>query len=200
MELWEGLTTFAFFPLTVFTSYAADRQLFGLFSGHRYSDKAPSSFSRPPSAFAGKSASAGSDPVTLNGDIELSLPGQTKALSDEERAYQTHRAQYIHIFKVRLLPCTVQSRVQTRGRSGIQDLRSKHPSAPLELLERMAEEEQLKTAPKSRAFYRINATRSLVGAGNILNKRIHEIQVEKDRILVRIKLLLLLTALGPLPT
>ena len=35
VEVWEGLLTFLFFPMTVLCSWAADRKMFGLFAGQR---------------------------------------------------------------------------------------------------------------------------------------------------------------------
>ncbi|XP_017768550.1 PREDICTED: sodium/calcium exchanger 1 isoform X2 [Nicrophorus vespilloides] len=55
----------------------------------------------------------------------------------------------------------------------LKQLRGQHPSCDLESLERMAHELLLNRGPKSRAFYRIQATRKLMGSGDLL-KRISE--------------------------
>lgn len=55
----------------------------------------------------------------------------------------------------------------------LKELRALHPNCDLESLERMAHEMLLNRGPKSRAFYRIQATRKLMGSGDLL-KRISE--------------------------
>lgn len=52
----------------------------------------------------------------------------------------------------------------------LKELRKQHPNAELETLERMAHELLINKGPKSRAFYRIQATRRLMGSGDILRK------------------------------
>jgi len=52
----------------------------------------------------------------------------------------------------------------------IRELRAKHPDIPMESLEAMAREEIINRGPKSRAFYRMQATRKLTGGGNIMKK------------------------------
>lgn len=52
----------------------------------------------------------------------------------------------------------------------LKELRKQHPNAELESLERMAHELLINKGPKSRAFYRIQATRRLMGSGDILRK------------------------------
>lgn len=52
----------------------------------------------------------------------------------------------------------------------LKELRKQNPNADLESLERMAHELLINKGPKSRAFYRIQATRKLMGSGDILKK------------------------------
>lgn len=52
----------------------------------------------------------------------------------------------------------------------IRELRHKHPDIPMESLEAMAREEIINRGPKSRAFYRMQATRKLTGGGNVMKK------------------------------
>lgn len=54
--------------------------------------------------------------------------------------------------------------------SVIRELRAKHPDIPMESLEAMAREEIINRGPKSRAFYRMQATRKLTGGANIMKK------------------------------
>ena len=52
----------------------------------------------------------------------------------------------------------------------MRDLRKKHPNMDMKTLEEMAEYEAMNRGPKSRAFYRIQATRKLTGGGNVIKK------------------------------
>lgn len=52
----------------------------------------------------------------------------------------------------------------------LKELRQKHPTCDLATLERMAHEQLLNKGPKSRAFYRIQATRKLMGSGDLLRR------------------------------
>ncbi|KAH8241392.1 hypothetical protein KR032_012009 [Drosophila birchii] len=54
--------------------------------------------------------------------------------------------------------------------SVLTELRQKYPEADLEQLEMMAQEQVLARSNKSRAFYRIQATRKMVGSGNLMRK------------------------------
>lgn len=52
----------------------------------------------------------------------------------------------------------------------LKDLKDKHPDKDMEQLIEMANYSSLVHQKKSRAFYRVQATRMLIGAGNILKK------------------------------
>lgn len=56
----------------------------------------------------------------------------------------------------------------------LKDLREKHPDKDLDQLIEMANYSALVHQKKSRAFYRVQATRMLIGAGNILKKHAAE--------------------------
>ncbi|KAA0198330.1 Sodium-calcium exchanger protein 1 [Hyalella azteca] len=63
--------------------------------------------------------------------------------------------------------------------SVIRELRAKHPDIGMQQLEAMAREEIINRGPKSRAFYRIQATRKLTGGGNVMKKLREEEGTEK---------------------
>lgn len=52
----------------------------------------------------------------------------------------------------------------------LRELRQKHPDKDLDQLIEMANYSNLQKQPKSRAFYRVQATRMIIGAGNVLKK------------------------------
>ncbi|XP_023723619.1 sodium/calcium exchanger 3 isoform X2 [Cryptotermes secundus] len=142
VEVWEGLLTFMFFPATVITAYIADRRLLI----YKYLHKNYRMNRRGVI-------------VQSEGDVEMSnkinhIDGGLKTLeeeaeSEEVREFEQNRREYI---------------------TTLRELRKKYPAMDLEQLEIMAQEEVLNKGPKSRAFYRIQATRKMVGGGNIMKK------------------------------
>ncbi|KAK9294392.1 hypothetical protein QLX08_010988 [Tetragonisca angustula] len=147
LEVWEGILTFSFFPATVLTAYVADRRLLiykYLHKGYRMNKRGVI-----------VQAEAGDS----DGGVELEIKPQqdsfhsmTDADTPEAKEFEQTRRDYIKT---------------------LRELRKKHPTLPLEQLEVMAHEEVLGKGPKSRAFYRVQATRKMVGAGN-LSKKISE--------------------------
>lgn len=142
VEVWEGVVTFLFFPLTVGTAYMADRRVFFYkFLSKRYR------------------ASRGKTVVVSEGDVEMNEKtnhlGEDilfKGLNHEDaeiREFERHRKEFIEI---------------------LRELRKKHPNYDMAKLEEMAEFEVMNRGPKSRAFYRIQATRKLTGGGNVIKK------------------------------
>ncbi|XP_059219405.1 sodium/calcium exchanger 1 isoform X3 [Stomoxys calcitrans] len=92
--------------------------------------------------------------VSAEGDAALEMNQQDneiKALEDTEemKDFEEARREYISLLK---------------------DLRKKYPQSDLEQLEMMAQEQMINRGPKSRAFYRIQATRKMMGSGNIMRK------------------------------
>lgn len=125
VEVWEGVLTFTFFPLTVLTAWLADRQMFGFF-GRRFITTA-----RP---FTGIRSSSNRAHDTINGRDSVTIEAETVPLDPETQEFEDHRNRYIAIFR---------------------QLRNENPEAPIHYIERLAEEKMLKEGPKSRAFYRI---------------------------------------------
>ncbi|XP_017793703.1 PREDICTED: sodium/calcium exchanger 3 isoform X4 [Habropoda laboriosa] len=147
LEVWEGILTFSFFPATVLTAYVADRRLLiykYLHKGYRMNKRGVI-----------VQAEAGDS----DGGVELEIKPQQDSLHNmidadtpEAKEFEQTRRDYINT---------------------LRELRKKYPTLPLEQLEVMAHEEVLGKGPKSRAFYRVQATRKMVGAGN-LSKKISE--------------------------
>ncbi|EYC30998.1 hypothetical protein Y032_0004g1895 [Ancylostoma ceylanicum] len=151
VEVWEGLLTFIYFPLTVLSAYVADKYT-GIF-GHRILDNPINMFfarRRTPRRSPTKEKAVA---TVENGkeDHRLSLI-QTTTDADA-LAFEEHRKQYLEIFKT---------------------LRAQHPDAPVEELEKLATERVVSRQKKSRAFYRIQATRQMVGQGDITKKKLRK--------------------------
>lgn len=144
LEVWEGVLTFSFFPATVLTAYIADRRLLI----YKYLHKGYRMNKRGVIVQAEAGDSDGGVELEIKQDGFRMADGDTP----EAKEFEQTRRDYIKTLK---------------------DLRKKHPTLPLEQLEVMAHEEVLGKGPKSRAFYRVQATRKMVGAGN-LSKKISE--------------------------
>lgn len=142
VEVWESLLTFLFFPLTVSTAYIADRRLLIYkFIGKNYRMNKH-----------GVMVQTEAEPTfELNGrdDHIKSLTDANGTVTEEVRDFEEARNEYI---------------------STLKNLRRKFPQNDLESLEIMAQEQLMNNGPKSRAFYRIQATRKMMGSGNIMRK------------------------------
>lgn len=85
----------------------------------------------------------------------------------------------------------------------MRELRRKFPDADMAEIAKMASVEALSKQQKSRAFYRIQATRMLTGAGNILNKTKQEVVVVSlwyflNRKRIKVRLFVKFSAFNPL--
>lgn len=154
IDVWEGLITFMFFPATVLTAYIADRQ----FIIYKYMTKKYRMNKR--NMIVG---GEGGEDVEMGMTKTNHLPdGNVKNYeeepSDDIREFEEHRMQYIQI---------------------LRELRRKHPDATMEEIEMMAREEILDRGPKSRAYYRIQATRKLMGGTNLMKRKVEKIE-KKD--------------------
>lgn len=142
VELWESFLTFMFFPLTVLTAYIADRRLLIYkYIGKEYRMNKH-----------GVMVQTEAEPsFEMNGRDEhmKSLSDSLGVVTEEVRDFEEARREYIGTLK---------------------NLRRKYPQSDLESLEIMAQEQLMNNGPKSRAFYRIQATRKMMGSGNIMRK------------------------------
>lgn len=149
VEVWEAFLTFLFFPMTVLTAYIADRRLLI----YKYLNKNYRMNKR------------GMIVETEGGtDMEMNhVDGMLKTFDAEEeneeiREFEQNRREYITM---------------------LRELRKKYPNMDMEQIEAMAREEVLNKGPKSRAYYRIQATRKLMG-GTSLTKKAQEKEAIKE--------------------
>lgn len=142
VDIWEGVVTFMFFPATVGTAYIAERRLLIYkYIGKRYRMNK-----------RGMMIQTEANDPTL--EMNNHLDDNFKALEDganteDVRDFEESRRDYITTLK---------------------ELRKKYPQHDLEQLEILAHEQIMNKGPKSRAFYRIQATRKMMGSGNIMRK------------------------------
>ncbi|XP_052275965.1 sodium/calcium exchanger 3-like isoform X3 [Dreissena polymorpha] len=142
VEIWEAVLTFVFFPITVLSAYIADKKIFVYkFLSKKYR----------------KSNQKGVI-ISSEGDHEMGEANHvgeelvfkgTDSHDKDVQEFETHRKEFMDI---------------------LRDLRKKHPNTDMKTLEEMAEFEAINRGPKSRAFYRIQATRKLTGSGNVIKK------------------------------
>lgn len=141
VEVWESFLTFLFFPLTVLTAYIADRRLLIYkYIGKEYRMNKHGVMVQTEADSA----------FEMNGrDDNIKSFADGGVITEEIRDFEEARREYITTLK---------------------NLRRKYPQNDLENLEIMAQEQLMNNGPKSRAFYRIQATRKFVGSGNIMRK------------------------------
>lgn len=132
IEIWEGVLTFLFFPMTVYTAFIADRRM--LF--YKYFDKK-------------YRAKKGVIVQSEKGDIENHRAQEKfREFEDLEEMdpvlaeFERNRREYINAMK---------------------RIRLENPNISLIDLETKAREEVMSKGPKSRAYYRAQATRKLAG-------------------------------------
>ncbi|NXP31857.1 NAC3 protein, partial [Leiothrix lutea] len=149
VQVWEGLLTLFFFPLCVVLAWIADRRLlFYKYMHKKYrTDKHRGIIIE----------SEGDHPkgIEMDGKMMNSHFLDGNLVTVEGKEVDESRKEMIRILK---------------------DLKQKHPEKDLDQLVEMANYYALSHQQKSRAFYRIQATRMMTGAGNILKKRLPEQQ------------------------
>merc|ERR1719189_883347 len=131
VEVWEGILTFIFFPITVYMAFVADRRMFF----YKYIGKRKY---RP--------GNAGVIVATEKGDVENRAEEKFKDdLADMDPVlaeYERQRREYINTMR---------------------RIRLENPEISPADLEAKAKEEIMLSGPKSRAYYRAQATRKLAG-------------------------------------
>ncbi|XP_072121888.1 sodium/calcium exchanger 3 isoform X1 [Mobula birostris] len=147
VQVWEGLVTFLFFPICVLLAWIADRRL--LF--YKYVRKKYRTNKNRGLIIE----TEGEHPkgIEMDGKLVNShfMDGTLAVLDGKE--VDESRKEMIRILK---------------------ELKQKHPEKELDQLVEMANYYALSHQQKSRAFYRIQATRMMTGAGNILKKHVSE--------------------------
>lgn len=152
VDLWEAGLTFLFFPLTVFTAYLVDKKIFfgnflqkkirstKLVAGSRDEEDGRSTHGSTAGNAAELKALSGQ---TDNEEFGCEQPGFDSLTAigyqnPDIKNFEEHRKEYINI---------------------LRELRQKNPDIGIDELQKLAEVEILKRGPKSRAYYRIQATR-----------------------------------------
>ncbi|XP_077668241.1 sodium/calcium exchanger 1 isoform X15 [Eretmochelys imbricata] len=152
VEVWESLLTFFFFPICVVFAWVADRRL--LFYKYVYkkyrAGKQRGMIIEHEGDRPSSKADIEMDGKVVNSHVENFLDGTLVLEADEkDQDDEEARREMARILK---------------------ELKQKHPDKEMEQLIELANYQVLSQQQKSRAFYRIQATRLMTGAGNILKR------------------------------
>ncbi|KAM9293889.1 sodium/calcium exchanger 3 [Gastrophryne carolinensis] len=147
VQVWEGLLTLFFFPVCVVLAWVADRRLlFYKYMHKRYRTDKHRAIMIETEAEHPKG-------IEMDGKVMNSHFLDGNLLNMDNKEVDESRKDMIRILK---------------------ELKQKHPEKDLDQLVEMANYYALSHQQKSRAFYRIQATRMMTGAGNILKKHAAE--------------------------
>ena len=159
VEIWEGIVTFLFFPALVVLAWIADRRL--LLYKYMYKRYR----TRHKKVIVEMEGNPQVQEENANADLHLTeLAENGKSESNVVR--RDSNVTYAEGQDDIVDPETSRKNMIKLMR----ELRKKHPDADMAELAKMASAEAINHQHKSRAFYRIQATRKMTGAGNILNK------------------------------
>ncbi|XP_072407768.1 sodium/calcium exchanger 1-like isoform X4 [Chiloscyllium punctatum] len=184
VDLWESLLTFIFFPLCVVFAWVADRRL--LFYKYMYKKYRAgrhraiiieTEAERPevnPAAAAAAASSAKVD-IEMDGKMFNSLQEGAASTSSSTPPASPRPSAEPALDGAASAGASALSKDQEEESRRemariLKELKQKHPDKEMEQLIELANYQVLSQQAKSRAFYRIQATRLMIGAGNILKR------------------------------
>ncbi|KAM8946614.1 sodium/calcium exchanger 1 isoform 15-T15 [Pelodytes ibericus] len=152
VEVWESLLTFFFFPICVLFAWVADRRL--LFYKYVY-----------------KRYRAGKQRGMII-ETEGDRPASKADIEMDGKVLNSHTENFLDGSLVLEIDEKDQDDDEARRDMAriLKELKQKHPDKEMEQLIELANYQVLSQQQKSRAFYRIQATRLMTGAGNILKR------------------------------
>uniref|UniRef100_A0A8C5A9P0 Calx-beta domain-containing protein n=1 Tax=Gadus morhua TaxID=8049 RepID=A0A8C5A9P0_GADMO len=155
VEVWEALVTLLYFPVCVLLAWIADRRLlFYKYMGKRYrADKRH-----------GIVVETEGDLTPTKGGMELSLDGKFPPRGGVV-VPAGNGAAYDGAANAKELDDSRREVIRI-----LKELKQKYPDKELDQLVELANYYALLHQQKSRAFYRIQATRMMIGAGNVLKR------------------------------
>ncbi|XP_055496795.1 sodium/calcium exchanger 3 isoform X2 [Leucoraja erinacea] len=159
VQVWEGLITLAFFPICVLLAWIADRRLLFYKYVHK---KYRTNKNR---GLIVETEGEHPKGIEMDGKLVNSHFADGTLVTVEGKEVDESRKEMIRILK---------------------DLKQKHPEKDMDQLVEMANYYALSHQQKSRAFYRIQATRMMTGAGNILKKHVSE-QAKRSASLLEVR-------------
>ena len=165
VKSWEAILTLLFFPLTVGTAYIADRRLLVYkFMSKKYTASSHKGVMVASEGLHETEMADGKSNQLTEEVIYKGIDSQNTEIAE----FEQHRRDFIEIMR---------------------ELRQKNPNIDMKTLEEMAEYEAVNRGPKSRAFYRIQATRKLTGGGKVIKKAkierrasVSEVKVDEEEV------------------
>ncbi|EDV20330.1 uncharacterized protein TRIADDRAFT_32198 [Trichoplax adhaerens] len=154
IDIWEAVVTLLFFPILVTIAWVADRQLLSfkkLSKKYRADGKNRAVIVEPDSIIM-RSPKEERDSEGFNSVYKNNPMYDVDSIDDvdSEKNDEMRRKKAMQIVK---------------------EIKQNHPNATAKEIEELASYEALKYQPKSRAYYRIQATRKLTGSGNVIKQR-----------------------------
>uniref|UniRef100_A0A669CZB4 Solute carrier family 8 member 2b n=1 Tax=Oreochromis niloticus TaxID=8128 RepID=A0A669CZB4_ORENI len=172
VEVWEALVTLLFFPVCVILAWIADRRLlFYKYMGKRYrADKRH-----------GIVVETEGDLTPNKGGMEMIIDGKFPVRGGAVVPAENSAAGAVGTGGGANLPHSNSATVNVESSKELdesrkevirilKELKQKYPDKELDQLVELANYYALLHQQKSRAFYRIQATRMMIGAGNVLKK------------------------------
>ncbi|XP_040902054.1 sodium/calcium exchanger 2b isoform X6 [Toxotes jaculatrix] len=152
VEVWEALVTLLYFPVCVILAWIADRRLlFYKYMGKRYrADKRH-----------GIVVETEGDLTPNKGGMEMIIDGKLGAGGNLPNS----NSMMVNVESSKELDESRKEVIRI-----LKELKQKYPNKELDQLVELANYYALLHQQKSRAFYRIQATRMMIGAGNVLKK------------------------------
>ncbi|XP_043543106.1 sodium/calcium exchanger 1-like isoform X6 [Chiloscyllium plagiosum] len=182
VDLWESLLTFIFFPLCVVFAWVADRRL--LFYKYMYKKYRAgrhraiiieTEAERPEADPAAAASSSAKVDIEMDGKMFNSLQEGAASTSSSTPPASPRPSAEPALDGAASAGASALSKDQEEESRRemariLKELKQKHPDKEMEQLIELANYQVLSQQAKSRAFYRIQATRLMIGAGNILKR------------------------------
>ncbi|UJR08953.1 hypothetical protein I4U23_013205 [Adineta vaga] len=189
IEVWEGTLTFLFFPLTVFSAYIVDTKV-GQFIRIRITSQKQ--------VLQLDNQASSTLPITVD-DLEqkgmIDGSNRQSAAPSTNDLYRKKTSSIITGSIVEQLAGStagglddnsLSNHIESQRRQEFIDiwreLRKQYPNHDMQTLNEMASLEMMNRVPKSRAYYRIQATKRLGGGGGNIKKRLLEKLHEPDKL------------------
>ncbi|XP_038655061.1 sodium/calcium exchanger 1b isoform X1 [Scyliorhinus canicula] len=167
VELWESLLTFIFFPICVVFAWVADRRL--LFYKYMYKKYR---VGRHRAIIVESEGERPALSAAASAKVDIEMDGKMFNSLQEASAASAPCPGSSGPPDGTLAPASKDQEEESRREMAriLKELKQKHPDKEMEQLIELANYQVLSQQTKSRAFYRIQATRLMIGAGNILKR------------------------------
>nr|BAJ95058.1 predicted protein [Hordeum vulgare subsp. vulgare] len=189
IEVWEGTLTFLFFPLTVFSAYIVDTKV-GQFIRIRITSQKQ--------VLQVDNQVTSPMPITVDDSEQKSMIDGSNRQSAAPSTNDLYRKKTSSIITGSIMEQlagstaggldenTLSDQIETQQRQEFieiwRELRKQYPNHDMQTLNEMAAVEMMNRVPKSRAYYRIQATKRLGGGGGNIKKKLLEKLHEPDKL------------------